>query len=205
MSDLIAQIREAFPEFAEVIGRMQSVFAQVEIAEEEIEQAARTATNDMMRDIFYGSFATMETPYGAHLPAHIYREHVRELLERIRTAKRLTPTQLSQATLAEVKLELMHSCKRVSLYVPLNAHAGALYAAIFQEFYPEWSEQIDFSWVREPWEGAVAQLINQARRSSRSPVIPRPMPAPRRPPWVGEFDDLPLFAPRNREDNDGPK
>jgi hypothetical protein len=145
---------------------LDSLFKQMEIAEDEI-AAAKERWPDS-RDELHDSFKLLQPEAGMfeRLNEGLYRQHCRELLERV--ANGASRNELALGTKAEV-LRLMSEW---SLENSPGHEASALMAWLFSELFPG-ALGDDAPSTPEPWEGRNAELFSElqrkiARRTSRA-------------------------------------
>lgn len=118
--DLAGLGRGVMADLQTLLGEIQSVFALMEHAEDEISQAMRRHPGHA--DRLWHSFSLL-TPTLDHLSTEmVYRAHCRELLERVAHGADTRP-----ATAAECCVALM----RVGLTVPLSTTAFGLYMRLW--------------------------------------------------------------------------
>lgn len=113
---------------AAVMSDLGNVFASMDWAEDEIEQASRRHPDQ--RDTLYHAFSVAQprdigTGMGAEF---VYRSHVRELLERVAAG---ADTRIPTAA------EMCLVCAQTSLKVPLHGAAAGLYFRLWLRAFPD--------------------------------------------------------------------
>lgn len=188
----IEDVKEAFregigaqPEFLptaraafELIGagdlfrQIHSVFALMEIAEEEIEAALRKNRDDVatMKRI-WGSFLTCR-PQFHDMSEIVYRAHVREIIAR--AARNEKQKVLNEGTNAEAMWAMVHT----SFATTLNNLGTSVYAELFRRCFPEKVSEFRLEILDryEPYDGAAAEEIARIKRKhsvEREPLNPR--------------------------------
>jgi hypothetical protein len=152
--------------------KIRSIFALIEVAEDEIEKAMRKHREDpVVMARIWGSFMTCKPRYG-DMSETVYRAHVREMLERvIRNDKQKL---LNEATNAEAMWVMVHT----SFATPLNNLGTSVYAELFKRCFPEKTKEIRLDLLErfEPYAGAAAEEVARIKHkyaSERDPLKPR--------------------------------
>ena len=145
--------------------RWVNVLERIEIIEEEIAAAQKSVRSKKAKKVLWDSFLSLRlSPAYNGFSVDLYRAHCRELLERI-----ITGDSADVPTDAEVMIVL----SEMSLRVPLNNDAWALYITLFKKRFPGKLPDISTKDVHESYAGAMSQIDNEIRRKLSKIVSPR--------------------------------
>jgi hypothetical protein len=136
---------------------MAEVFRRIKIADEAIKAfAKRSPFHESALD---RSFLALRWQLPGTVPDRVYRAHVEELLQRV-----IAGESLVEGTRAEV----MFALSGTTLIAALGQQAAALYKQLFSEI---WGADSSFTQPvsREPWPGALNELLHELRRRVRLP------------------------------------
>lgn len=174
-TSLVALCREV-PELHRVI----SILDLAGLAHEEIEHAQKQHPEH--HDALARSFQALMPGSLVVLDPRVYRQHVRELIDRV-----LDGLDLAPGTDAEI----LACLTQASLVAPPGQQAAALHERLFARVLPEQYGRIFADPherpTSEPWPGACAELANQLRRRLAkrerriAPDEPRGTVSPARP------------------------
>lgn len=137
-------------------GDLVSLFEQMAVAEEEIEQAkARWPEHSERLHACFTLLQPSALLRGKDLD--VYRHHCRELLERVARGADTRP-----GTIAEVLCGLMGAATRA----PLTTDAGGFAEVLFQQVMPG---RLAAGHVAEQWAGQHAEILHEARHKLAVP------------------------------------
>lgn len=144
-------------QLTEIKGTMSHVMSHLEVAERELARARRKYGAEVPH-----AFAILyPTPVLRGTAPRVYRSHCRELIRRV---------VRNQDTRAPTRAELMCAVSRMSLAAPLNEVGAAAYEYLFRRVMGRAAlERVlgDRGPAREPWPGAIGELLHGLRRRMR--------------------------------------
>jgi len=165
------------------------ILDQAAIADEMIAQ--RMPVQGEKKDLLYGSFMTLRP--AMPMPDRLYRAHCAELLDRV-----VSGEDYQRPTRAE----LLAAIQKISLVVPTQDKAAALYARLFIELFPDLAfPELDMLKERFPGETdalreelmtEVGKKIDRDKPEPRAPGSPRPRDTDESKPDVSIREDVSL-------------
>lgn len=176
--------------FGDAAYAIQSTFALMEIAEEEIDLAMREAYSkgEVERlPLIFAMFSVLTPPPGmSELGDFVYRAHARELLQRVVRAAELRVSLLRIPTYAEAVSWLTTA----SFEAPLSREGAAVYALALKRMAQAVKEYIPSRFAEAlaelraaappAWEGQDEELLGQVLRRTVLRELPQPQLPPKR-------------------------